>query len=279
MKRPNTLKLALFLSFLSTLGPLSLDTYLPSLPDIGLSLEASALQVQLTISSYLFGSGIGAIIYGPVSDHLGHRPVLLRALVLYGIMTTACAVAPSIVAFITLRFVQGIAVAGAMALARAMVRDISSGVRAGRELSLVASITGFVPVIAPVIGGALQIWFGWRANFVALLLFAVVIGSIAGLSSPGDIASSDQDAFFIYRRGGGVSFGGTSSRLFLAPRHFDSRYCRNIRRLSGASFVMQSTLYGLSPVAFGASLAISSAGYVLGTRIAAQAMMRSAWIS
>ena len=109
MKRPNiTLKLALFLSFLSTLGPLSLDTYLPSLPDIGLSLEASALQVQLTISSYLFGSGIGAIIYGPVSDHLGHRPVLLRALVLYGIMTTACAVAPSIVAFITLRFVQGI---------------------------------------------------------------------------------------------------------------------------------------------------------------------------
>jgi len=184
MKRPNTLKLALFLSFLSTLGPLSLDTYLPSLPDIGLSLEASALQVQLTISSYLFGSGIGAIIYGPVSDHLGHRPVLLRALVLYGIMTTACAVAPSIVAFITLRFVQGIAVAGAMALARAMVRDISSGVRAGRELSLVASITGFVPVIAPVIGGALQIWFGWRANFVALLLFAVVIGSIAGLRVP-----------------------------------------------------------------------------------------------
>src|SRR6516164_40202 len=176
MKRPNTLKLALFLSFLSTLGPLSLDTYLPSLPDIGLSLEASALQVQLTISSYLFGSGIGAIIYGPVSDHLGHRPVLLRALVLYGIMTTACAVAPSIVAFITLRFVQGIA--GAMA------RDISSGVRAGRELSLVASITGFVPVIAPVIGGALQIWFGWRANFVALLLFAVVIGSIAGLRVP-----------------------------------------------------------------------------------------------
>jgi MFS transporter, DHA1 family, multidrug resistance protein len=274
MKRPNTLKLTLFLSFLSTLGPLSLDTYLPSLPDIGLSLEASTLQVQLTISSYLFGSGIGAIIYGPVSDHLGRRPVLLRALVLSGIMTTACAVAPSIVAFITLRFVQGIAVAGAMALARAMVRDISSGVRAGRELSLVASITGFVPVIAPVIGGALQIWFGWRANFVALLLFAVVIGSIAGLRVPETLRHPIKAPFSFI--GMAVEYRsvalhrGFFSHLVILTLGIAGIFAW----LSGASFVMQSTLYGLSPVAFGASLAISSAGYVLGTRIAAQAMMR-----
>jgi DHA1 family bicyclomycin/chloramphenicol resistance-like MFS transporter len=84
--------------------------------------------------------------------------VLLWALVFYVIITTGCAVAPSIWALIVLRFVQG--VAGAMVLARAMVRDISSGVRAGQELSLMASVTGYAPVIAPVIGDALQIWFG-----------------------------------------------------------------------------------------------------------------------
>lgn len=184
MKRPRTFALTLFLSFLSTLGPLSLDTYLPSLPDIGLSLQASTLQVQLTISSYLFGSGVGAIFYGPLSDRFGRRPVLLAALVLYGIVTIGCAAAPSIGALITLRFVQGVGVAGAMAFARAMVRDISSGVRAGRELSLMGSITGFAPVIAPVIGGGLQIWFGWRANFVVLVMFVGAIGVTAALRLP-----------------------------------------------------------------------------------------------
>ncbi|MBO0716243.1 MAG: MFS transporter [Rhizobiales bacterium] len=195
MKRPRTLALTLFLSVLSTLGPLSLDTYLPSLPDIGRSLYASTLQVQLTISSYLFGSGVGAIFYGPVSDRLGRRPVLLWALVFYAIITTGCAVAPSIWALITLRFVQGVAVAGAMALARAMVRDTSSGVRAGRQLSLIASITGFAPVIAPVIGGALQIWFGWRASFVLLLLIGGVIGVIAALRVPETLRHLDKSPF------------------------------------------------------------------------------------
>jgi len=133
MKRPRTLSLTLLLSFLSTLGPFSLDMYLPSLPDIGLDLHASTLQVQLTISSYLFGSAVGQIFYGPVSDRLGRRPVLLWALVFYAIITTSCAVAPSVGALITLRFVQGVGVAGIMALARATVRDISSGVRAGRD--------------------------------------------------------------------------------------------------------------------------------------------------
>jgi len=127
MKRPRTLALTLLLSFLSTLGPFSLDMYLPSLPDIGLDLHASTLQVQLTISSYLFGSAVGQIFYGPVSDRLGRRPVLLWALVFYAIITTSCAVAPSVGALITLRFVQGVGVAGIM------VRDISSGVRAGRD--------------------------------------------------------------------------------------------------------------------------------------------------
>jgi MFS transporter, DHA1 family, multidrug resistance protein len=177
MKRRNTLALTLCLSFLSTHGPFSLDMYLPSLPDIARSLQASTLEVQLTISSYLFGSAVGQIFNGAVSDRLGRRPVLLWALVFYSIITTACAVAPSVDVLITLRFVQGVGIAGIMVLARAMVRDISSGVRAGLELSLMGSITGLAPIIAPVIGGGLQILFGWRANFVLLLLFASTIGS------------------------------------------------------------------------------------------------------
>ena len=80
MLRPGTFALTLLLSFLTALGPLSMDMYLPSLPDIGRTLQVPVLQVQLTISSYLFGFAVGQIFYGPVSDRLGRRPVLLAAL-------------------------------------------------------------------------------------------------------------------------------------------------------------------------------------------------------
>ena len=82
MLRPDTLALHLLLSLLTALGPLSMDMYLPSLPEIGRALNASTAQVQLTISSYLFGFAAGQILYGPISDRYGRRPVLLAALVL-----------------------------------------------------------------------------------------------------------------------------------------------------------------------------------------------------
>ena len=87
MLRPGTFALTLLLSFLTALGPLSMDMYLPSLPDIGRTLAAPTLDVQLTISSYLFGFAAAQIFYGPVSDRLGRRPVLLAALVLYALAT------------------------------------------------------------------------------------------------------------------------------------------------------------------------------------------------
>ena len=160
MLRPGTFALTLLLSFLTALGPLSMDMYLPSLPDIGRTLQVPVLQVQLTISSYLFGFAVGQIFYGPVSDRLGRRPVLLAALVVYALATVGCAAAQSINALIALRFLQALGGAGAIVLARAVVRDLYSGVRAGRELSLMGAITGVAPIVAPVVGGVLQTFFG-----------------------------------------------------------------------------------------------------------------------
>src|ERR1700761_9020960 len=96
MLRPGSFALTLLLSLLTGLGPLSMDMYLPSLPAIGAALHGSIAQVQLTISSYLFGFAVGQIIYGPVSDRVGRRPVILAALVLYAIATVVCAIAQSI---------------------------------------------------------------------------------------------------------------------------------------------------------------------------------------
>ncbi len=130
--------------------------------------------MQLTISSYLFGFAVGQIFYGPISDRIGRKPVLLTALVLYGFGSIGCAAAQSIHGLIAMRFLQALGGAGAIVLARAVVRDIYSGARASRELSVMGAITAFAPIVAPTIGGVLQVLFGWRAIFVMLVIFAAV---------------------------------------------------------------------------------------------------------
>ena len=137
--------LTLLLSLLTALGPLSMDMYLPSLPAIGEALGAPISQVQLTISSYLIGFAVGQMIYGPISDRYGRRPVILIALMVNCIAAVICALTQSIGA-LAARFVQALGGAGCIVLARAAVRDLYSGVRAGRELSLMGSITAFAPV-------------------------------------------------------------------------------------------------------------------------------------
>src|SRR5258708_3373316 len=156
MLRPGTFGLTLLLSLLTGLGPLTMDMYLPSLPAIGQALDASTVQVQLTISSYLIGFAAGQIVYGPMSDRYGRRPIILAALVLYGAATIVCAMAQSIEILIAVRFVQALGGAGCIVLARAAVRDLYSGVRAGRELSLIGSITAFAPIVAPAFRAGLQ---------------------------------------------------------------------------------------------------------------------------
>jgi len=169
MLRPGTFALTALLAALSAIGPLTTDMYLPSLPDIARQLGSSTAQVQLTISAYLIGFAVGQIFYGPVSDRHGRKPVLLVALALYCVASLACAHSTSIEMLILARFVQALGGSGGIVLARAVVRDLYSGVRAGRELSLISSVMALAPVLAPVVGGILQTGFGWRSIFVTLV--------------------------------------------------------------------------------------------------------------
>ena len=274
MLRPGTFALTLLLSFLTALGPLSMDMYLPSLPDIGRTLGAPVLQVQLTISSYLFGFAAGQIFYGPVSDRLGRRPVLLAALVVYALATVGCAMAQSIHALIALRFLQALGGAGAIVLARAVVRDLYSGVRAGRELSLMGAVTGVAPIIAPVIGGGLQTFFGWRATFVLLVICAFVIGATAARLLPETLRERPKTPFSL--RGMAVLYRsvavhhGFLANLAILTASFVGLFAW----ISGAPVVMQSAVYGLSPFAFGVTFAVGATGFVLGTLLAARIVIR-----
>jgi DHA1 family bicyclomycin/chloramphenicol resistance-like MFS transporter len=163
MLRPDTFSLTAMLALLTAVGPLSVDMYLPSLPDIGRELAAPPAQVQLTISFYLVGFALGQILYGPLSDCHGRKPILLAALALFGTASLACAFAWSIEMLIA-RFFQAFGGAGAVVLARAIVRDLYSEARAGREFSLM----GAVMAVAPT--GGLALAAGGLAMVVAVAL-------------------------------------------------------------------------------------------------------------
>ncbi len=272
MLRPGTFALTLLLSFLTAIGPLSMDMYLPSLPAIGQALHASTMQVQLTMSTYLIGFAAAQIVYGPISDRLGRKPVLLAALVLYCIGAVLCAVAPTIEMLAAMRFVQALGGAGAIVLARAVVRDVYSGAQAGRELSIMGSITAFAPIVAPVIGGVLQISLGWQATFVLLLIFAVIAGLAAARLLPETLPKRAIGPFSLALMGE-LYRSVAVHRGFLAHLGIlTTSYVGLLAWVSGASIVMQG-LYGLSPISFGTIYATGAMGYMLGAYVAARIVM------
>jgi len=273
MLRPDTFALTLLLASLTGLGPMSSDMYVPSLPDISHSLHVPIAQVQLTISSYLVGFAAGQIIYGPISDRFGRKPVLLVAIFIYGLGSVLCATTRSIDALIAARFVQALGGAGAIVLARAVVRDLYSGVRAGRELSLMGSIQAFAPIVAPLIGGILQTVFGWHASFILLVIVSIASGTVTARLLPETLHRRTAEPLSLATMGN--LYGSVLARrsfvahLAIMTTTFVGLYAW----VSGASIVIQG-VYGLSPLAFGMTYAVGSLGYMIGTNIAVRIVMR-----
>ncbi|MGI8526201.1 MAG: multidrug effflux MFS transporter [Pseudolabrys sp.] len=261
------------LAALTAIGPLTTDMYLPSLPDIARLMEIPAAQVQLTISSYLVGFAVGQLFYGPLSDRYGRRPMLIAANLLFCLATALCATAPSNGFLIVARAFQAIGGCGGIVLARAIVRDLYSGARAGRELSLIASVMAIAPVIAPLIGGVLQAAFGWRSSFIVLTAFGVALTASVWWLLPETRERAAREP---------MSFGSTLRvfRTFLGDGAFLAHMGLVVLSfgglfawISGTSFVLQN-LYGLAPVEFGVAFAIGSVGYMSGAAIAARVVGR-----
>lgn len=273
MLRPGTFALTALLAALTAIGPLSTDMYLPSLPDIARALTASTAQVQLTISAYLIGFAVGQIIYGPISDRHGRKPVLLAALGLYSAATFICALSPSIDVLIAARALQALGGSGCIMVARAIVRDLYSGPRAGRELSVMGSVMALAPVVAPIVGGVLQTAFGWRSVFVTLVIAGVGGAIVIWLVLPETLRQKASEpvspASMLRSYGIVVRHPAYLSYMALAT----GSYAGLFAWISGASFVLQN-LYGLSPLDFGIAFALSAVGYLTGTNLATRFVMR-----
>jgi DHA1 family bicyclomycin/chloramphenicol resistance-like MFS transporter len=178
--RPRSSRTLIFsLGVLSAFAPISIDMYLPSLPSIGRDLQADAAHVQLTLATFMFGMGIGQLIYGPLSDRYGRRKPLMWGVALYVLSSLGCALAPRIEALIALRFLQALGGAAGPVIARAVVRDLFSGPDIARVLSIMTLVMGAAPILAPLLGGAVLAAAGWRANFYVLTFVGVCAAALA----------------------------------------------------------------------------------------------------
>ena len=174
MKTPTSTPhgVAVLLAFLAAIGPFAIDTYLPSFHDIGTSLHATPLQVQQTLSFYLLPFAVMALWHGAISDALGRRRVVLVSLALFALASFGCVFATRIEHLWLMRALQGATAGAGIVISRAIVRDLFEGAAAQRLMSRISMMFAAAPIVAPLIGGHLQNWFGWRSVFV--FLFAAV---------------------------------------------------------------------------------------------------------
>jgi DHA1 family bicyclomycin/chloramphenicol resistance-like MFS transporter len=162
--------LALLLAALSAIGPFAIDTYLPSFPDIALRLQATPLEVQQTLSAYLFAFAAMTLWHGAIADRFGRRRVILVALGLFALASLGCTFAGSIGQLWFWRALQGVTAGAGIVISRAIVRDLYDGPAAQRLMAHITMMFALAPALAPLIGGWLQAAWGWRAVFGFLVL-------------------------------------------------------------------------------------------------------------
>lgn len=163
------------LAAMAALGPFSIDTYLPSFGAIGESLLATPLQVQQTLTAYLLPFALMTLWHGAIADALGRRRVILVAVALFAAASAACMFVTSIEELWLLRALQGMTAGAGMVVCRAIVRDLYDGAQARRLIAKITMLFALAPALAPVLGGWVQTWFGWRAVFALLVLLSVAL--------------------------------------------------------------------------------------------------------
>ncbi len=251
-----TLRLLVLLAFIAATSPLATDLYLASFPAIQQSLVTTPMMVQLTLTAYLIGVSIGQPIWGPLSDRYGRRRPLLISNALTVVSSVVVAFAPTIEVLIAARFVQALSAASGMVLARAMVADLAHGYAGVRALSLMMTVHGAVPVIAPAFGGLMATVMPWRG---VLVVFAVIVTFqliAAVILVPETLPRERRAVRLRYSDLGRVltrpAFSTYALTLALAMSSL-------MAYIASSSFVYQEVL-GLSPLLFGLSFAVNATG-------------------
>ncbi|WP_351230452.1 multidrug effflux MFS transporter [Streptomyces sp. NPDC002133] len=255
------LLVTLVLGGLTAVPPLSMDMYLPALPEVTGSLHAPAATVQLTLTACLAGMALGQLVVGPMSDRWGRRRPLLIGMLVYVAATAVCALAVGVEMLIAFRLLQGLAGAAGIVIARAVVRDLYDGVEMARFFSTLMLISGVAPIIAPLIGSQILRVGDWRGVFHVLtgvgLLLTLVVWRWLHETLPPE-----------RRHGGGVAAALHTMRGLLADRMFTGymlagslAFAALFAYISASPFVIQE-IYGASPQTFSLLFGINSIGLI-----------------
>ena len=261
-----TFLLFLVLGAIGALTPLAIDMYLPAMPTIARDLGVADGAVQITLTAYTAGFAIGQLIHGPLADSYGRRPVLILGVLFFGLASVVSATTTGIEALTWVRTAQGFAGAAAAVIIQAVVRDMFDREDFSRAMSFVTLVITIAPLIAPMIGGYIAVWFGWRAIFWILAAFAAVVIALVFWKIPETLSEENKQP---------LRFGTTIRNYF--------RLCKNSVAmgliLSGAfsfagmfafltagSFVYID-IYGVQPNHFGYLFALNIVAMIIMTMI------------
>ncbi|MFE3520073.1 multidrug effflux MFS transporter [Streptomyces sp. NPDC059161] len=259
--RRTGLLVTLVLGGLSALPPLSMDMYLPALPEVTDALRSPAATVQLTLTACLAGMALGQLVVGPMSDKWGRRRPLLIGMVVYVVATAVCAFAPDVQLLVAFRLLQGLAGAAGIVIARAVVRDLYDGVEMARFFSTLMLISGVAPVVAPLIGGQVLRLTDWRGVFAVLTVIGVLLTAV--------VWKWLHETLPVDRRhSGGVGEALRTMGGLLRDRVFTGymlagglAFAALFAYISASPYVVQE-IYGASPQTFSLLFGLNSVGLV-----------------
>jgi MFS transporter, DHA1 family, multidrug resistance protein len=263
---PRGWRLVLIVGGLSIFTPLCLDMYLPALPQISRDLHASTSSVQVTLTMCLIGIALGQFVIGPLSDRTGRRRPLLIGICGFVVATLACSFVSNIYTLDGFRFLQGLAGAAGIVLARAVVRDLFEGVAVARFFSTLLIVIGLGPILAPQLGAVILRFTSWRGIFVALALVGVLLFVSAYFKLPETLPVAKRHTGGLRSVLGGMSTV-TRDRTFVSyALILCVAFGATFAYVAGSPFVLQD-IYGLSPQVFGIAFAANGLGLVLGSQI------------
>ncbi len=268
-----SLRLVLVLGAMIALGPLTIDLYLPGLPNIEADLDTSASAVQLTLTGTLIGLALGQLVVGPLSDAYGrHRPLYFGTFI-HVFASVVCGLAPNIAVLGGARVLQGVGAASTAVVTMAIVRDLYSGRAAALLLSQLMLVLGVAPVLAPSLGGVVLGITSWRGLFVVLGVFALFLIALVKFQIEETLPPER-------RRPGNLRGIGQAYRGLLRDPVFVAlmlvsgfSMAAMFAYISGSSFVMQDQ-YGLDEQQFGFIFGAGSAFLIAGTQLSAKLLHR-----
>jgi MFS transporter, DHA1 family, multidrug resistance protein len=285
---PVTPLLAAFaLSLLLGLQPVSTDVYLPALPMLTAALGAPMSSAQLTMSALILAFGLAQMVWGPVSDRIGRRPVLLAGLALHAVASAGCALAGSIEALVLWRVLQGAALAAAVVCARAIVRDLYEPAEGAQVMALALSGLGVIALIGPLAGGVSAWAFGWRGPLTLVTLISALTLAFIAWRLPETLAQPAPRATQLaplFRSWAAIA----GHRVFRAWALLVACTYGGLFTLLAASSFIYMDVLGLTPAAYGGAMALGSLSYLAGTLLCrrwisahgmAGAVARGAWFT